>query len=445
MSSVVAIEVNDSGVILSDGEAVIVNSPGYCIQQTQSILFGADAMAKARLLPNECHSSFWSQLATAQSSSIDKHSINLALLHLRDVWSQAPENADRAILTVPANYTKTGLGILLGLCNQITIPVKALVHHAALTPRYEQHDGMTVHIELLLHDTVITFLEEDGQDFRVNSTEILSNVGLEDIYKKIAKHIASHFVSHTRFDPLHTAENEQQLYNAIDNWIHLANSNEAVVCQLHHDQQDYEVTVNADVLKNICRVYVDKIIDKVLAKHPQEKLFAAVSHKVGELLNFNDHAALRGIDALTLVPGHHASFAIDNAEAILAGDDQMYLIKQLPYKTVVYESQPIQQNALNIQDQPTHLLVCNAAYRIESHLYLHSSDNAKNRFELNTQEKDALIAIRKDASGVWVEPLNNNRVMLNDRLIHAGSYPSVGDHLMVNDVSETLDFIKVLN
>lgn len=446
MSAVVAIEFNDSGVILSDGTSIIVNSPGYCIHQAQNTLLGNAAMTKARLLPNDCHSSYWSDLAAAQKDVIDRENINLALLHLREIWSQAPAGVSATILTVPANYSKTGLGILLGICKELSIPVNALVHHAALTPSLENHAGATVHVELQLHHCVISYLEKDNEEFRVIDSELLPEIGLQHIYKNFAQVIGQAFVSATRFDPLHNAENEQQLYNSVANWLHLAKTNEQIVCQLHHHQQVHEIVVEAATLENICRIYVNKILDKVLAKFPQEKLALAVSHKINELLGFSQHASLRGVTTLNLAQGHHANLALQHAEHVLANDEQVYLIKQLPVTTVTQTIDHDNKPQTTVQDQPSHVLFCNHAYRLQDALYLDPQQDAVDGFCLVDEDdraNDSCVAIRNDVSGIWIEPLNSEKVTLNDRVIDSGAYPNVGDYLQVDDCEESLMFIKV--
>ena len=122
MSSQIAIELNDSGIIVSDGQQVLQNSPGYIIDLAAHEWIGEEARNRAYLHPNECKNRFWSELAQSQNTIVDHANAKLALRHLSSVWQPVSGNIQAVILIVPANFTKIGLGLVLGICKQLSIP-----------------------------------------------------------------------------------------------------------------------------------------------------------------------------------------------------------------------------------------------------------------------------------------------------------------------------------
>lgn len=443
MGQTLAIELNDSGIVVSDGEQILVDSPGYCIDQGDSLVVGKDALLQARLQPNTCRANFWSNIAVAEKQTLNRSDINAALWHLRDVWEQVQSQATAVILTVPANFASTGLGVLLGLCKELMIPVKALVHHGVLSPRQIGHQGLTMHVEMQLHHVAMTQLHEEGQEFIIADTSLLEMQGYEQLFQKLAEAIAKVFVKETRFDPLHTAQTEQQLFNSLPGWLKIAQIQKQIECQIYDGEQAYQASVEASILRKICRQHVDMVVDKVLALSPEQSPNICVAQKLDELIGFHQQAAARGVTTLLLENGHHAKLALQQSAHILDQDEQVYLIKQLPYHEVSYDAQAAnQQAAIKV---PSHILFKHHAYSIEQALYF-SLDSSEDELRLHAssqQSAHAFLAVRHDVSGTWIESLNGKPLQLNQRPMHTSAYPSVGDQVSLEGCEDQLRFIKV--
>lgn len=443
MSQTLAIELNDSGIIVSNGNKILVDSPGYCIEQGNHFVVGKDALLQARLLPNQCRSDYWASLAIAEKETLNRNDINAALSHLRHIWEQLPPDTNEVILTVPANFGNTGCGVLLGLCKELAIPVKALVHHAVMSPRRLGQQGIVLHIEMQLHHISITQLAEETKEFSVASTIAIEQHGYEQLYQQIAEAIANVFVSETRFDPLHTAQGEQQLFNALTGWIKQAQNQQQVECQVYDSEQVYQATVDAYRIKNICQQYADVVLDKILALSPAQSANVCVTSKFEQLLGFTRQATQRGVNVMPLAHGHHAMQALQQSDYIIDQDEQVYLIKQLPYQEVEYDIAVEQVPGDN--QTPSHILFNHHAYPVDQTLYVvfgHSANDPDLQIDQQASP-DAWLVIHHDVSGTWIEPLNNKTVTFNQQVLQSSVYPRVGDQLSLAEHVASLTFIMV--
>ena len=109
------LEINDTGLLLSDGARVIAESPGFAALEGKALHVGAAARARSRLDPRRAFSRFWYQLEAtlpAPAGAARSHA-DLAFAHLqslREIAGDAP-----LILAAPGTLSREQLAILLGL------------------------------------------------------------------------------------------------------------------------------------------------------------------------------------------------------------------------------------------------------------------------------------------------------------------------------------------
>ena len=75
-----------------------------------------------------------------------------------------------------------------------------------------------VHVELEQHRAVLTQVHR-GSVLERGEAEVLEGCGSLALRQAAANHLASLFVRQARFDPLHAAETEQQLYSSLPAWL----------------------------------------------------------------------------------------------------------------------------------------------------------------------------------------------------------------------------------
>jgi hypothetical protein len=446
MSGQVAIELNDNGIIVSDGQLLLLESPGYIIDLVGQEWIGKEARNRAQLHPNECSNRFWSELAQTQVNAVNQSNAKLALRHLASVWQKISLNAQTVILTVPATFTKTGLGLLLGICKELSIPVCAMIHQAVLVPRQFNHTGATIHLDMQLHNTAITLLQEQDNEFSVSAVELLKDIGFVSIYTLAAEYIAQVFISETRLDPMHSAELEQQLFDFLPTWLEQAQSRDAVQCQLEYQNNTYEVIINAQGLKEILKPILNKIIKTLLSFDAKQAVIACVPEMIDRQLGFNRYANDHGIKVRKLSFGYHAQQSLMHAKQLINDDAQIYLNKQLPCITLTDPLPELANNQLVApEQQATHILYDHRAYFIADELYLVETIGAGLQLQNDraSGSQKELLVIRKTSTQVVVEVVDGNCIEVNDQEIQSYVQVSIGDCIRIKSHEDELMLIRV--
>jgi len=212
------LEINDAGIEAHRASGQVAPpSPGYALVDDVGIMVGCNAFDNARRRPRSLNHRFWSELDTeplprpfpGQLSTAD-----LAHAHLEQIWAAVGEGAQRVILAVPGTETEQRLGLLLGITRACDIPVVGMVDAAVAAAAQGVRARRLLHLDLQLHRVVVTELEQ-GQELVRGAVHASPGVGLSGLHDAWARSIASLFVKKTRFDPLHGADSEQELYSKL--------------------------------------------------------------------------------------------------------------------------------------------------------------------------------------------------------------------------------------
>ncbi len=214
--SVALLDINDSNLQLwQDGTPL--RSPGYALLNGDHYLFGNPARAAARLRPREINTRFWWQLNTEPllpALGPARHCADLAHAHLQDIHRQA-STVTELILAVPGSMQRDQLALLLGIVQESPFTAVGLVNRSVALGSAFACSGRLFHLEIQLHQGVITELRQiDGQTELLRTTP-LPGCGLLQLQERLIEPIATAFIRQTRFDPRRKAETEQLLYDTL--------------------------------------------------------------------------------------------------------------------------------------------------------------------------------------------------------------------------------------
>ncbi len=219
--SLAAIELNDAAVALARDGALLTESPGYALIEEGTLLVGNDALRQARLKPRAISTRFWDRLSNDPISPTTPNGAtfaDLARAHVSRVWASAGQGVNGLILVVPGSFARRQLGLLLGIAEQLALPVRGMVDSALVACKPLAEPGLIVHVDIHLHRSVVTGIEVSDIARRV-FTHSLEGYGLVQLYDGWGKLIADLFVQTTRFDPFHRAESEQAIYDRLPLWL----------------------------------------------------------------------------------------------------------------------------------------------------------------------------------------------------------------------------------
>jgi hypothetical protein len=217
-----AIEIHDAGLRAARHPAtggVPEPAPGFAWLDGDRVVTGRAAWAQSRLEPRAVHHRFWSELDTIALSPPfprDLSSADLAHAQLSVLWDGLGPGVDRVALAVSGAWSERRLGLALSVARAAGMPVVALVDGAvAAGTAAPGADGRRVHVDVRLHETVVTELDV-GDDVERGRVDAIPGAGTLAIRSAWARWAAGEFVQQTRFDPLDRADTEQALVLALD-------------------------------------------------------------------------------------------------------------------------------------------------------------------------------------------------------------------------------------
>jgi len=236
------LEINDCGLRVFIGTTEVLESPGVAVIEPRQIHIGTAAQMRARNHPTQVNNQFWRRLSLESLKSENqrcRHHADLAYCHLQEI-SEHCDLPEELVLAVPGNFTREQLALLLGVINESGMNVVGLVDSATASIGDLAPPGMQLHVELQLHQTLVSRIDVD-QQAAVRSAETVADAGLHHFHEAWARVFTDAFVMQCRFDPLHSAESEQQLYDLMSQWVSRAMRQGEVLAEL--DDRTAKVTL----------------------------------------------------------------------------------------------------------------------------------------------------------------------------------------------------------
>ncbi|MCU0559170.1 MAG: FHA domain-containing protein [Desulfobacterales bacterium] len=222
--NLLGLELCDAGILVAGGDppqllqidADSLESPGFALPDKKALITGKAAEQRARLHPRQIMNRFWESLSTDPLETPLPEAgsqAEVACAHLARIWHQARRFGNALVIAVPAGFQRTQLGLILGMSQELEIPVQGFVSLpvAAAAPGPE---GLHLHVDVHLHRFEVSVLKAAGR-LELQETLRVNETGLEGLYKLWAQAAAKEFVRTTRFDPFHSAETEQELYRRL--------------------------------------------------------------------------------------------------------------------------------------------------------------------------------------------------------------------------------------
>jgi hypothetical protein len=332
-----------------DGRAV--RSPGYALLDGDGYVFGDAARGEARRQPRNINNRFWWQLGTRPlqpALGAARHAADLVHAHLLELHRAAGEPRE-LVLAVPDSLQREQLSLLLGIVRACPFEAVGLVNRSLLVAEGHSASGPLFHLELQLHQALLTRLEAAGGELRLAQSQVLPGCGLLALQEGIVERIASAFIHGTRFDPRRKADSEQALYDSLPQLLReLGEADDTAV-----EVDGYRARISYDQLRGAA----DRLCD-------------AVAQELGRA---GDQPLLLLDPLAALVPGPTRRFAharcthagdmpealSRHAESIIQEGEALHLIKGLPVSDSARReaaAQPETQPPPAAAPAPTHLL-----------------------------------------------------------------------------------------
>lgn len=361
--SLVALELVDAGLVALKGDALSAPSPGVALLDPAGITVGREAAASLRLKPVLAVDRFWSALSQeplARAAPGARSTADLAYLHLSRLWAEAAAPGDEAVVAVPGSLRGTALGLAAGIARAAGVPVAGWVDAAVAACAALPAEATVLHLDVELHQSVLTVMEGSGV-LRRRRVELAPRVGLKALQAAWAQLIAETMVRRTRFDPLHQAAAEQQLFDRLPQWLAAAAAGEAVDVQVESGAGSFGVSLPGEQFAFVAETWYSQLVDLLAAaRDTGEPATLALSARAARLPGLAARCAeLGGLDIVDLPEGAAARGAL--ASAALLGGDAPALVTALP------RARPLAARAREASargEPPTHVLFAGRAHPI---------------------------------------------------------------------------------
>ncbi len=445
---IVIIECYGSGVRICDGENILTDSTSYAlIEADNTIIVGELAEHQAHLRPREVSTQFWANLS---ASSTTKHIVSnaeLALYHLQHAWQSANCSNHDVIFITPANFDKHQLGLLLGICEKLSIHVAGIVCNAALVLRNPLRNSKAIYLDLLLQQLVITELNHTDSGVEIIQPSRIFDYGIQNFIQNCAKTIASEFVNKTRFDPLHTAQDEQQFFDQLPSWLMQLKTNEVIECRLSVEGKHFAIEINQQQLQKANQVLFEEVaayLNVLFHDHDTLAIYCSAScNKIYALHEFL--SALPGCAVIQMNAMDIAQHALHSKNEIIR-EGQVHYITRLTWSDKsITESLNFNPGKLsNISSIPTHVLIGGHAYSLQQEIYIASNDSSTDPIILLENRSDCLCKISSNNVSVDIEVLNAKSIMINHNKVSVMTSAKIGDILSIQTSESSCEFIKVV-
>jgi len=381
--SIIGIELCDAGIMAADGttekllqiDGQAYESPGFALPQKDGLLVGKAAESKAHLFPRQIVHHFWDHLDTGPleppGQYVPQSTAEIAYNHLDRIWQHIQKHGHEIIIAVPGFYDRQQLGLILGIANELSIPVKGFVP-MALAASPGGHPGkMMLHLDIHLHRLEVTYLKQ-GQQLTLEDSVTGTEKGLIHLHKQWADAIAQEFVGSTRFDPFHQAASEQELYHRLPGILFNLQHSPSIAFELTGGSRTYGITLTRELLaRKAVSVYTEirQIIEGLRTQHGENEpsVVLQLTHRLARLPGCREVlAGIKKAEIFELDQGAGARGALEIWQQLAdqSGSEEISFFTSRPLQPVL----SAQTHARSIDDSlaqnPTHLLYRSIAYPI---------------------------------------------------------------------------------
>ena len=426
--SLLGLELSDAGILVAgtatNGLLEVddnrIESPGFALPEKNTLTVGAAAERKAHLYPRQILNHFWDQLNTdplEQSNPFAHNHAEIAFEHFAHIWKTVRHYGNEMVIAVPGFYTPDHLGLILGIARELAISVKGFVPLPLVSVPNRLPQGLALHIDMHLHRFEITCIQRKEQLSRQESVSSEGN-GLVNLYRSWVDAIGEEFVRSTRFDPLHQATTEQELYDRLPGVLSQLNQSPGVHFEMTGGSKVYRVTLTRDVFNKKgapvfeeIRRRIQRLYERYAKDEPGPILL--LTDRVARLPGMKDMLdSIVNCKIINLSPGAGAMGILRLSNRLFdqqAGSSAPFLTA-LPAPAVdsIGDETPGQRQA-EVRPRPTHILYRNLAYPITQNPLIIGLEPVADKSGIQIRGQIAGVS-RKHCS----VQLRGNEIVLND-------------------------------
>ncbi len=214
-----SLEVTGAGLVLLRRGGVPRSEPPWAAFEAEAVLTGAAARGRARLAPLFASNRHLEEPGIEPLPRQKRAVRSNADLIYAQLAALAPAiGAEPVVLAVSSAYTLAQLSLLAAVAAAAGITLAGLADAAVAACADRPSTARALYLDLEVQRAVLTELIR-GETLRRGQVTVGRGLGLRAVEDQTAAFVARAFVRATRFDPLHQAASEQQLYDRLPEWL----------------------------------------------------------------------------------------------------------------------------------------------------------------------------------------------------------------------------------
>lgn len=321
------LELNDSAITLFRDRQVLRRAPGVALVQNGDVLFGEAALRQSRVHPRQVNQQYFSRLSAEALPAPGKRARNhadLVYLHLCELKDDIDrEGAGAVLLAAPGVLSPDQLGVLLGVLQEVGIAAHGFVDAAVAAMSTRPLHPDAYHLDVMWQRAVVTSVTVNGEVAKSAAQEI-PDCGISRLLEGWINVIADRFVRETRFDPLHAAATEQQLFDQLYAWVDGAATGELTI-DIRHGDHNPRVEVGRAALEDKAADRLRRIADSV-----PRGAHVYLSARAARLPGMGRALAHLGVTVEALAEDALPDGCLRHLDRIVARDGELRLVTRLP-------------------------------------------------------------------------------------------------------------------
>src|ERR1700722_9195904 len=364
-----AIELDDRSVSFAREGRVLSSAPSAVWDGSTGDLPGANAWSGLRRHPTAASTRHLGSLLS-QPVATDRTVALVAAELVRRLAAQAPTAEERVWMAVPARASAQGLSAMLAIARNLSLPVDGFVDSAAASVAALALERSAIVLEVGMHHAAATYIDRDGAQVRRRRTVMSERGGLMSFYQGWLELVSTTMVKQTRFDPLHDAATEQQLFDSLAGWAREAADQGSANAVLTKGAERFEVALTRDQFaqagQSLHRELVRLLHELRPAGAPVTLVVQAV---IGHLPGLREELEQFVDCELVSLPDGFAALATSTLDLPeRTSDDPVRLLRRLPASQEPGAATAVRRDMLSARQgrsvSPSHLLLNAQVYAL---------------------------------------------------------------------------------
>lgn len=254
------IDLSDTCIRVYSSGQELYAEPGIALLAAgKDAIIGQAAQEALRQQPTRINSRYWSELSTDPLQMNDtsiRHNADLAWNQLSQI---KPNLSESVSFCVPSSLNQQQMQLLTGICQSLEIKVSSLVNLglAQLMNRADEiNENLVTHIELQLHQLVVTQYELSNAKLTLGSQETIQDISFLRLIDRLLHLLQNKFIQNSRFDPLHSGDTEQQLF---DQLIEMIKTGQQTAFHIETAQKQHKIELSTQELQSVVSVFANDI------------------------------------------------------------------------------------------------------------------------------------------------------------------------------------------